>query len=82
MSSIKDTARAYQKCFDFHSGQFHGDGVLVAAHLSNLCKKDLMLSKEPRGTDQHIDQAAILIAIGRRQVYDEIFSLLNMELGK
>lgn len=79
MTSAKNIARAYQACFDFHEGQFHGDGLTVAQHLVSTCKAGLAMGQEQRGTDGKIDEAALLIAVGRRQVYDEIYALLTME---
>ncbi len=72
----KSLGKAFAGAFGYSNGVFHGEGVEMAAYLKQFCTTGTSAETLPRDKNGKVDETALAIAIGRRQVWDEIYSLI------
>lgn len=76
--TIRRRQLAYQRCFFAPNGRLHPDAVIVLNDLRRLSKKSaggLVISAVSGMVDVH----ATLHANGRREVYDRILAMLELD---
>ncbi len=69
------TMRAFKRAFLADTAGFSEDGKLMAAYLHSLCNNGV--TNPATGSDGHIDPIAQHMAVGRQQVWNRIYTILN-----
>ncbi len=74
---MSDAGKAFARAFGYHGGIFHGDGEVMAIYLKQFCTTGTSQETMAKDSNGRIDENALLVAMGRRQVWDEIYALIT-----
>ena len=75
MTADEEVRGAFRRAFLVGNGQYGPDGTAMMAHLTAFCGGGI--GHPPKDKQGRIDETALLIAVGRRQVLDHIYTLIN-----